>query len=73
MTTTERKVTLCYKQEGYIGEEIQERFGMKQYVSVNKRVDYDQEEVVLAKDVNKRIKELKSFKNRNYHSFTIKN
>lgn len=69
---TERKVILCYKQREQIKWQLQGFCGGKRWVYVNKEVDYEQEEVISSVNVDKRIKELKSFSNRNYHSFIVK-
>ena len=48
---------------------IVESFGSLRFVSQSGFEDYDQEEEVADDKVNARVKELKSFSNRNYHSF----
>ena len=63
-------VLLKYKQRETKPHIFVERFGMRQLVSQPGFVDYDQEEEVERSKLNERIKELKSFSNRNYHSFT---
>lgn len=63
-------VKLQYKQRERKPDEFIERFGMKTYQVGIGFVDYEQEEVVALNEVDARIKELKSFSNRNYHSFT---
>lgn len=50
---------------------VVERWGMKVFETQIGFIDYDQEEEVQADKVNARIKELKSFSNRNYHSFVV--
>ncbi len=65
-------VLLKYKQRENKPSELVERFGMKTYVSQSGFIDYDQEEEVEESKVMERIKELKSFSNRKYHSFLIK-
>lgn len=64
------KVLLKYKQREHINWELQGPCGGKRWVYVNKTVDYDQFEEVEESNVKQRIKELKSFKNRLYHSFS---
>lgn len=66
-----RKVLLKYKQEGYTGWELQGPSGGKRWVYVGRVENYDQEEEVKQTEVEARIKELKSFSNRKYHSFTV--
>lgn len=46
-----------------------ERFGSLTFLSQSGFEDYDQEEELADDKVNARVKELKSFSNRNYHSF----
>lgn len=65
-------VLLTYKQKEHINWQLQGPCGGKRWVYVNKDVDYEQEEEVEEDKVKERIKELKSFSNRNYHSFKIK-
>ena len=52
---------------------LEERYGSKTFVYHNNPgfEDYEQEEVVEEGTALKRIKELGSFTNRNYHSFRI--
>ena len=50
---------------------VVERWGMKVFKTQSGFIDYDQEEEVQADKVDTRIKELKSFSNRNYHSFVV--
>jgi hypothetical protein len=63
-------VTLKYKQRQSKDWTIEERFGIRQIIQHSGTIDYEQEEVVDEKNVSARIKELKSFSNREYHSFT---
>lgn len=65
------KVLLKYKQRERKPDEFVERWGMKVIQVGIGFVDYDQEEEVEADEVDARIKELKSFSNRNYHSFIV--
>lgn len=66
------KIILRYKQRcsnpSYI---IEERFGSKTIITTNGYTDYDQEEEIEEFNINKRINELKSITNKNYHSFEI--
>jgi hypothetical protein len=62
-------IKLAYKQRESKPNTLEERFGVKQIISHSGFVDYEQEEIIDIKNVNSRIKELKSFSNRNYHSF----
>ena len=62
---------LKYKQRERKPNILVERFGSKEWVCQTGFIDYDQEEEVEETKVNERIKELKSFTNRRYHSFTI--
>ena len=64
-------VLLKYKQRERKPDEFVERFGMKTYQIGVGFVDYDQEEEVEPDKLEARIKELKSFTNRNYHSFSL--
>ena len=67
------KVLLKYKQrERKPSPILVERWGMKVWEHQSGFVDYDQEEMVEADKLDARVKELKSFTNRNYHSFTVK-
>jgi hypothetical protein len=66
-------VLLQYKQRERKPNKIIELFGMKRFVSESGFIDYDQEEEIQESMVTKRIKELKSFTNRKYHSFSIIN
>ena len=66
-------VLLKYKQRGTKPHIFVELYGVKTLVFQSGLVDYDQEEEVEASKVDERIKELKSFTNRSYHSFIIKN
>lgn len=61
---------LKYKQRGTKAGEIINVYGIKRYVSHGDIVDYDQQEEVEESKLTQRIKELKSFTNRFYHSFT---
>jgi hypothetical protein len=65
-------VLLKYKQTGTKPHIFVELYGVKTLVFQPGIVNYDQEEEVEASKVNERIKELKSFTNRNYHSFYTK-
>ncbi len=67
------KVLLTYLQRGSTPRyTIEERFGQMSIVQQNPRdIDFEQEEFVDLDVVNKRIKELKSFSNRKYHTFKI--
>jgi len=62
---------LKYKQRESKSHKFIERFGIKMLVCQTGTIDYDQEEEIESSKVNERIKELKSFSNRNYHSFTL--
>ena len=64
-------VVLKYKQNELKPTIFVERFGSKTLVLQHGTIDYDQEERLEASEVGKRIKELKSFSNRRYHSFTL--
>jgi hypothetical protein len=64
-------ILLKYKQRGSKPSIVVERFGMKVIEPQDGYIDYDQEEEVEESKVDERIKELKSFSNRNYHSFSI--
>jgi hypothetical protein len=64
---------LKYKQRGTKPHIFVELYGMKTMVFQSGLIDYEQEEEVEASKVNERIKELKSFTNRSYHSFIIIN
>lgn len=66
------KVLLTYKQREPKPSIFVERFGMNVLERQNGVIDYDQEEEIEASKVNERIKELKSFTNRNYHTFLVK-
>lgn len=66
------KVLLTYKQREPKPHIFVERFGMKVLTFQNGTIDYDQEEEVEVSKVNDRINELKSFKNRSYHTFSFK-
>jgi hypothetical protein len=63
---------LKYKQRETKPHIFIERFGIKMLVCQSGTIDYDQEEEVEESKVVERIKELKSFTNRNYHSFIVK-
>ena len=65
-------VLLKYKQRDSKPHKFIERFGIKMLVCQSGTIDYDQEEEVEESKVSERIKELKSFTNRNYHSFIVK-
>ena len=65
-------ILLKYKQRERKPDEFVERWGMKVIQVGIGFIDYDQEEEVEADKLDARIKELKSFTNRNYHSFTTK-
>jgi hypothetical protein len=67
------KVLLKYKQREPKPTKIVDLFGVKTYVSQNGFIDYDQEETIEANKIDGRVKELKSFSNRIYHSFTVVN
>ena len=60
---------LQYKQRELKPNIFVERYGSKELVCQSGYVDYDQEEEVANDKVIERVKELKSFSNRNYHSF----
>jgi hypothetical protein len=62
---------LKYKQREPKPTLIERRFGLLTYIPQSGYVDYDQEEEVAEDKVKARIKELKSFSNRNYHSFLV--
>jgi len=66
-------VLLKYKQRESKPHKFIERFGSKLLVCDPGFIDYDQEEEIEQLKVNERIKELKSFSNRNYHSFVCVN
>ena len=66
-----KKVLLKYKQDIHKAWELQGPSGGKRWVYVNRVDSYDQEEEVKETEVEARIKELKSFSNRKYHSFTV--
>ena len=66
------KVLLKYKQRESKPSIFVERFGMKLLENQSGFIDYEQEEEINELEVNKRIKELKSFSNRNYHTFIVK-
>jgi len=66
-------ILLKYKQRERKPNILVERFGSKEWVCQIGFIDYDQEEVVEETKVNERIKELKSFTNRNYHTFSAIN
>ena len=63
------KVLLTYKQRERKPDEFVERWGTKVIQVGIGFVDYDQEEEIEEDLVEERIKELKSFTNRRYHSF----
>lgn len=65
-------ILLKYKQRERKPSILVERFGIKQFVCQIGFIDYDQEEEVEETKLNERIKELKSFTNRNYHTFYTK-
>jgi len=62
---------LKYKQRDSKPNIFIDWFGSKKLVCQSGTIDYDQEEEIESSKVNERIKELKSFSNRNYHSFTL--
>lgn len=64
-------VLLKYKQDIHKGWELQGLSGGKKWVYVNRVDSYDQVEEIKDSKVEARIKELKSFSNRKYHSFTV--
>ena len=64
-------ILLKYKQRERKPIKIVELFGVKTYLSQSGFIDYDQEETIQVNKVGARIKELKSFSNRNYHSFSV--
>jgi len=64
-------VLLKYKQRESKPDKIIDSFGGRIIVSQCGVIDYDQEEEIEALEVPKRIKELKSFSNRHYHSFNL--
>jgi hypothetical protein len=64
-------VLLKYKQRETKPNKFIELYGVKQLVSQVGTIDYNQEEEIDEGKVKSRIKELKSFSNRHYHSFTI--
>ena len=65
------EVLLKYKQRESKPNLFTERFGRKVLVSQSGTIDYDQEEKIEESKAEERIAELKSFSNRNYHSFTL--
>jgi hypothetical protein len=65
-------IVLKYKQRETKPYKIVELYGIKQFVCQIGFIDYDQEEEVEETKLNERIKELKSFTNRNYHTFYTK-
>lgn len=66
------KVLLNYKQSELKPNILVERFGFKEWICQTGYIDYDQEEEIEVGKVENRIKELKSFSNRNYHTFSVK-
>jgi hypothetical protein len=64
-------VVLKYKQRELKPTLIERRFGLLTYIPQSGYVDYDQQEEVADNKVKARIQELKSFSNRNYHSFLV--
>jgi hypothetical protein len=66
-------VLLKYKQRERKPHIFVELYGQKDLVCQIGFVDYDQEEEIELSKVDGRIKELKSFTNRNYHTFSIIN
>jgi len=64
-------VLLKYKQRESKPNIFVTRFGIKEAILQLGTIDYDQEEIVKESEVDRRINELKSFRNRNYHSFTV--
>jgi hypothetical protein len=64
-------VVLKYKQRELKPTLIERRFGLLTYIPQSGYFDYDQEEEVAEDKVKARIQELKSFSNRNYHSFLV--
>lgn len=64
------ETVLRYKQRGNKAHTLEYRFGSKQIIKHFGVVDYDQKEIVDSSKAQARIKELKSFTNREYHSFT---
>ena len=67
------KVLLKYKQREPKPSIFVERFGLKVLENQSGFIDYEQEEEIKVGKVNKRIKELKSFSNRDYHTFILQN
>ena len=65
-------ILLKYKQTGTKPHIFVELYGRKTLVCQPGIVNYDQEEQVEETKLNERIKELKSFTNRNYHTFSYK-
>ena len=66
-------VLLKYKQREVKPSKFIELYGHKTLVSQTGTIDYDQQEEIEESKVTERIKELKSFSNRDYHSFSIVN
>jgi hypothetical protein len=66
------KVLLKYKQREIKPWLYEERFGQKTFIPQEGFIDYDQEEELELSEVVKRIAVLKSYTNRNYHSFNWK-
>lgn len=64
-------VLLKYKQRESKPDVFIELYGSKRLVSQTGTIDYDQEEEIEVGKVTGRIKELKSFSNREYHSFSV--
>lgn len=64
-------VLLKYKQRESKPNKVIELYGMKTLVPQAGIIDYDQEEEIEVAKVTERIKELKSFSNREYHSFSV--
>jgi hypothetical protein len=64
-------VLLKYKQRETKPNKFIELYGVKQLVSQVGTIDYNQEEEIEESKVKERIKELKSFSNRHYHSFVV--
>jgi hypothetical protein len=66
-------VLLKYKQREPKPSKFVDLFGVKTFISQSGFIDYDQEETIESGKVCGRVEELKSFSNKNYHTFRIAN
>lgn len=64
------EMILRYKQREGKPNTLEYRFGIKQVITHSGTIDYDQKEIIDSSKIEARVKELKSFINREYHSFT---